>query len=250
MAKVRPLILVIENEPYLRRYLRAILQSCNFRVNFAVTVQEGQELVGRLNPDLVVLDLDLDLGLAQDLRRWSRAPIIALSDRNREEDIVRALDGGANDYLTKPFGASELVARIRVALRNSILDAGTGNDPTVEVGPLKVDFENREISMNGVAVHLTPHEFTLLAILVKHAGNVVTHEQLRYEILGDATRSDALLRAHIGHLRKKLEPDPAKPHILITKPGLGYCLGSFDLPRERGIMPSAHQRDSTPAVTP
>jgi two-component system KDP operon response regulator KdpE len=215
----------VEDEPSLRRYLRAILQSSGFLVHMAVTAQEGRELVDRISPDLVVLDLDL--AGAQGLGGWGRVPVIALSDRDLEEDIVQALDGGAEDYLTKPFGASELAARIRVALRHSMPEAGNGFAPSVEVGPLKVDFINRQISLNGVAVHLTPREFTLLAILVKHAGNVVTHEQLRYEILGAPTRSDALLRAHIAHLRKKLEPDPAKPHLFITKPGLGYCLGGF-----------------------
>jgi len=238
MAKVSPLILVIEAEPALRRYLRAILQSNDFLVKMAGTVQEGHELAGRLSPDLIVLDLDLGLSqtLTQDLHGWSRSPVIALNDRDREEDIVGALDAGADDYLTKPFGASELMARIRVALKHSVLEAGTNSGPSVEVGPLKVDFVNRETSMDGVAVHLTPHEFALLAILIQHAGKVVTREQLRYEILGATTRSDALLRAHIAHLRKKLEFDPAKPHIIITKPGLGYCLGGFGLHREREIM--------------
>ena len=247
MAKVSPLILVIEAEPSLRRYLRAILQSSDFMVKIAGTVQEGHELAGRLSPDLIVLDLDL--GLTQDLRGWSRSPIIALSDRDQEEEIVRALDAGADDYLTKPFGAGELVARIRVALRHSVLEAGTNSGPSVGVGPLKVDFVNREISMDGVAVHLTPHEFALLAILIKHAGKVVTREQLRYEILGATTRSDALLRAHIAHLRKKLEPNPAKPHIIITKPGLGYCLGGFGLHCEREILPSPHRRDNISVIS-
>ena len=234
MAKAHPLVLVIENEPSLLRYLRAILQSNDFLVNIAVTVQEGHELMGRLSPDLIVLDLDLDLGLAQDLRGWGRAPIIALSERDREEDIVRAFDAGADDFLAKPFGSRELVARIRAALRHSVLEVGNSSGPPVEVGPLKVDFVHHEISLEGVAVHLTPHEFALLAILVKHAGKVVTHEQLRYEILGAPTRSDSLLRAHVAHLRKKLEPDPANPKMLITKPGVGYCLGGFGWNREKG----------------
>jgi two-component system KDP operon response regulator KdpE len=246
MAKVCPHILVIEDEPPLRRYLRAILQSSNFLVTMAATVQEGQELVGRLGPDLVVLDLDL--GLARDLRRWSRAPIIALSSQDREEDIVQALDAGADDYLVKPFGARVLVARIRVALRHSVLEAGTSG-PSIELGPLKVDFVDRQISRDGVPVPLTPREFALLAILIQHAGKVVTHAQLRYDILGATTRSDALLRAHIAHLRKKLEPDPAKPCLILTKPGLGYCLGGFDRLRDRGIRPSPHREDRFPVLS-
>jgi len=229
MAKAHPLVLVIENEPSLLRYLRAILQSSGFLVQMAGTVPEGHELVGRLSPDLVLWDLDLDLDLdsdpAHDLLEGCRAPIIALSDRGREEDVVRALDAGVDDYLVKPFGARELVARIRVALRHSVLEAGTGAGPSVEVGPLQVDFVDREISRDGVPVPLTRREFALLAILIQHAGKVVTHEQLRYEILGAPARSDALLRAHIAHLRQKLEADPGKPSLILTRPGLGYCLG-------------------------
>jgi len=232
MTKGCPLILVIEEEASLRLYLRAILQASNYLVKEVATVQESSMMVGRVRPDLVVLDLDLSpsslngLAMARDLRGWSRVPIIVVSARDRVEDKVRALDAGADDYLTKPFSSGELVARIRVALRHSILEAETDTDAPVEIGPLKVDFFNREITLDGVDVHLTPNEFALLAVLAKHPGKVVTHKQLLYAISGakPPTRPGLLLRTHLANLRKKLEPDPAKPHLLFTKSGFGYCL--------------------------
>ena len=229
MTQDHPLILVIEDEPPLRRYLRATLQSFGYRVEEAATGLEGKGMVARLNPDVELLDLglpDMDgLDLAQELRGWSRVPIIVVSARGKEEDKIRALDVGADDYLTKPFASGELLARIRVALRHSAEVAGTVTEATAEIGPLKIDFASREITVDGVAVHLSPNEFALLAVLVKHAGKVLTHRQLLHEVWGGvASAQPTYLRVYMANLRKKLEPDPARPRLLLTEPGVGYRL--------------------------
>jgi two-component system KDP operon response regulator KdpE len=229
MNSDQPLILVIEDEPPLRRYLRATLQSFGFRVEEAATGQEGKDLVARLNPDVVLLDLglpDMDgLELAQELRGWSRVPIIVVSARGKEEDKIRALDVGADDYLTKPFGSGELVARIRVALRHRAEVAGAVTESVVQIGPLAVDFPSRLVTMDGVEVHLSPNEFALLAALVKHAGKVLTHRQLLKEVWGGvASAQPTYLRVYMANLRKKLEPDPGRPRLLLTEPGIGYRL--------------------------
>ena len=233
MAKGRPLILVLEDEPGLRRYLRATLQAHGYRVEAAAMGLEAVAMAV-LRPDLVLLDLDLSsqdgLDLARRLREWSRVPIIVLSDQDGEAHKVRALDQGADDFLAKPFGVAELLARIRVALRHSANAAINVPGSMVEIGPLRMDFINREITLAGVEVHLTPNEFALLAILAKHAGKVVTHQQLLAAILGPRppTKPDTLLRVHLARLRKKLEPDPARPLLLVTKPGQGYRLNPPD----------------------
>jgi len=229
MTQEHSLILVIEDELSLRRYLRATLQSFGYRVEEASTGAEGKAMVARLNPDVVLLDLglpDMDgLDLAQELREWSRVPIIVVSARGKEEDKIRALDVGADDYLTKPFGSGELLARIRVALRHSAAVAGVPTESVVEVGPLKMDFASREITVDGAEVHLSPNEFALLAVLVKHAGKVLTHRQLLHEVWGGvASAQPTYLRVYMANLRKKLEPDPARPRLLLTEPGVGYRL--------------------------
>ena len=229
MTQEHPLILLIEDEPPLRRYLRATLQSFGYRVEEAATGLEGKAMVARLNPDVVLLDLglpDLDgLDLAQELRGWTRVPIIVVSARGKEEDKIRALDVGADDYLTKPFASGELLARIRVALRHSAEVAGTVTDPVVEIGPLRIDFSSREVFTDGAPVHLSPNEFALLAVLVKHAGKVLTHRQLLHEVWGGiASAQPTYLRVYMANLRKKLEPDPARPRLLLTEPGVGYRL--------------------------
>ena len=229
MTQDHPLILLIEDEPPLRRYLRATLQSFGYRVEEAATGLEGKGMVARLNPDVVLLDLglpDMDgLDLAQELRGWSRVPIIVVSARGKEEDKIRALDVGADDYLTKPFASGELLARIRVALRHSAEVAGTVTESMVEIGPLRIDFASREITVEGEPVHLSPNEFALLSVLVKHAGKVLTHRQLLHEVWGGvASAQPTYLRVYMANLRKKLEPDPARPRLLLTEPGVGYRL--------------------------
>ena len=194
MTQEHPLILLIEDEPPLRRYLRATLQSFGYRVEEAATGLEGKAMVARLNPDVVLLDLGLP-------------------------------DVGADDYLTKPFASGELLARIRVALRHSAEVAGTVTDPVVEIGPLRIDFSSREVFTDGAPVHLSPNEFALLAVLVKHAGKVLTHRQLLHEVWGGiASAQPTYLRVYMANLRKKLEPDPARPRLLLTEPGVGYRL--------------------------
>jgi len=229
MTQDHPLILVIEDEPPLRRYLRATLQSFGYRVEEAPTGAEGRGMAARLNPDVVLLDLglpDMDgLDLARELRGWSRVPIIIVSARGKEEDKIRALDAGADDYLTKPFGSGELLARIRVALRHAAEAAGAAPEPVVELGPLRVDFPSREVTVDGVEVHLSPNEFALLAVLARHAGKVLTHRQLLHEVWGGvASAQPTYLRVYMANLRKKLEPDPARPRLLLTEPGVGYRL--------------------------
>jgi len=229
MSQDQPVILVIEDEPPLRRYLRATLQSFGYRVEEAGTAAEGKAQAALLNPDVILLDLGLPdqdgLALAREIRTWSRVPIIVVSARGKEEDKIQALDVGADDYLTKPFGSGELLARIRVALRHTAEAAGAGVDSVVEIGPLRVDFASREITLDGAEVHLSPNEFSLLAVLIRHAGKVLTHRQLLHEVWGGvASAQPTYLRVYMASLRKKLEADPARPRLLITEPGVGYRL--------------------------
>ena len=229
MTQEQPLILVIEDEPPLRRYLRATLQSYGYRVEEAATGQEGKDLVARLAPDVVLLDLGLPdgdgLDLAREFRSWSKVPIIVVSARGKEEDKILALDQGADDYLTKPFGSGELLARIRVALRHAAETTGGSGEPVAEIGPLRMDFASREVLLDGAAIHLSPTEYGLLAMLVRHAGKVLTHRQLLEEVWGGVPAAQpSYLRVYMASLRKKLEPDPARPRLLLTEPGIGYRL--------------------------
>jgi two-component system KDP operon response regulator KdpE len=193
----------------------------------AVKGEEGLSLASQYVPDIVLLDLglpDLDgLEVTRRLRQWSNVPIIVLSARGQEQDKIAALDAGADDYLTKPFSVGELLARIRVALRHR----STGGEPLAafEAGALKVDLARRSVTVAGEDVHLTPTEYKLLAVLVKHAGKVLTHRQLLLEVWGshNATQTQAL-RVYVTQLRHKIEQDPARPRVLITEPGVGYRL--------------------------
>jgi two-component system KDP operon response regulator KdpE len=186
MTQDHPLVLVIEDETPLRRYLRASLQSFGYQVEEAATGDEGRAMLLRVNPDVVLLDLglpDVDgLDLAREIRGWSRVPIIVVSARGKEEDKIRALDVGADDYLTKPFGSGELLARVRVALRHAAEVAGSVIEPVVAVGALRMDFASREVTLDDAPVHLSPNEYALLAALVRHAGKVLTHRQLLHEV--------------------------------------------------------------------
>jgi two-component system KDP operon response regulator KdpE len=222
-----PLVLLIEDEPQMRRFLRATLTSHGFRLVEAERAQEGISLATTNNPEIILLDLGLPdgdgLDLTRQIRTWSKTPIIVISARGREDDKVEALDAGADDYLTKPFGVNELLARIRVALRHA---QGTGpGEPTVEVGSVKVDFTKREVTVAGKEVHLTPIEFRLLAFLIKHRGKVLTHRQILKEVWGPPYASQThYLRVYMAQLRRKIEPDPAQPKLVITEPGVGYRL--------------------------
>jgi two-component system KDP operon response regulator KdpE len=201
-------------------------------VEEAATGKGGLFLAARLNPDLLLLDLglpDMDgLEVVREVREWSRVPIIVVSARGKEEDKVMALDLGVDDYLTKPFGSGELLARIRVVLRRSTRAAHVVNETPVEIGPIKLDFTGHIVTLDGVEVHLSPNEFTLLGILMKNPDKVLTHRQLIHEMVVTvpSTEPKNILRAYMVNLRKKLEHDPARPHLLITEPGVGYRLNS------------------------
>jgi two-component system KDP operon response regulator KdpE len=221
-----PLVLVVEDEPQLQRFLRAALGSHGYRVLEAATAREAEQLATSHLPDVYLLDLVLPDGdgidLARRLREWTRAPIIVVSARGREEDKVIALDAGADDYLTKPFGVNELLARLRVALRHS---RGAPEAPAVlESGPLRIDFSRREVTVDGREVRLTPIEFKLLAFLARNAGKVLTHRQILHEVWGPNATEAHWVRVHMTALRKKVEPDPARPQLLVTEPGVGYRL--------------------------
>jgi two-component system KDP operon response regulator KdpE len=219
-------VLVVEDDDQLRRFLRAALGSHGFRLVEASTVREAEQLATSHNPDVFLLDLGLPDGdgieLARRLREWSRAPIIVLSARGREEDKVTALDAGADDYLTKPFGVNELLARLRVALRHA--RATPGGDPVIEAGPLRLDLARREVTVAGREVRLTPTEFRLLAFLARHAGKVLTHRQILKEVWGPNASEAHWVRVHMAELRKKVEAEPARPRLLVTEPGVGYRL--------------------------
>jgi two-component system, OmpR family, KDP operon response regulator KdpE len=224
-----PLILLIEDEPQMRRFLRTALTANDYRLVEAETAKDGLAQAAARNPDVILLDLGLPdrdgLDVARELREWSATPVIVLSARGREQDKVAALDVGADDYLTKPFGVEELLARIRVALRHAALAAGAVPEPVFEAGDLRVDLPARRVWRAGREVHLTPTEYKLLATLVRHAGKVLTHRQLLKEVWGTNYASQShYVRVYLAQLRQKIEADPARPRLLLTEPGVGYRL--------------------------
>ncbi len=223
------LVLVIEDEPQMRRFLRAMLRGNGYQLAEAETAREGLAQAAGRNPEVILLDLGLPdadgVDVARKLRRLTRAAIIVISARGKEQDKVAALDNGADDYLTKPFGAPELLARIRVALRR----AATPDDgPPIEVftsGELRVDFVRREVLRGGEAVHLTPTEYKLLTALIRNSGRVVTHRRLLHEVWGvNSEHQTHYLRVYMAQLRHKLEADPTRPRLLTTEAGVGYRL--------------------------
>ena len=225
----KPKIIVIDDELQMRRFLKACFDPAETELLEADTAEEGMRLVARTNPDVVLLDLglpDMDgIDVTRRLREWTQIPIIVLSARGREKDKIEALDAGADDYLTKPFGVGELLARIRVTLRHVNQSKGPDPDPTFESGDLKVDLTMRRVFVAGQEVHLTPIEFKLLGMLVKHSGMVLTHKQLLTEVWGPAYADEThYLRVYMGQLRHKLESDPARPRHITTEPGVGYRL--------------------------
>jgi two-component system KDP operon response regulator KdpE len=222
-------MLIIEDEPQMQKFLGASLEAEGYRVIEAGTGKEGIALARTHNPDLFLLDLglpDIDgMEVTKAIRAFSTKPIIVISARGQEQDKVKALDVGADDYLTKPFGTSELLARIRVALRHSSRAKEESTEPVLEVGALQIDLDRRRVTAAGNEVHLTPNEYKLFAYLMKHAGKVLTHRQLLKEVWGAAYASQThYLRVYMVQLRHKLEVDPARPRYLVTEPGVGYRL--------------------------
>lgn len=219
-----PLILLIEDELPIRRFLRASLGVESYRLVEAETAEQGLRLASQQPPDLIILDLGLpDMEgheVLRRLREWLTAPIIILSARHQEAEKVQALDNGANDYVTKPFGIAELLARIRTALR---LATRPGETPVFSVGDLKVDMAARQVTVHQRPVHLTPLEYKLLTTLVKNAGKVLTHRYLLREVWGPGNAEEThSLRVFMTSLRRKLEDDSARPRYLVTEPGVGY----------------------------
>ncbi len=228
-GRPRPLVLIVDDEPQVLRFLRATLTAHDYRVVETTSGKDGLVQAGSHNPDVILLDLglpDIDgIEVTTRLREWTRAPIIVISARGRDEDKIRALDEGADDYLTKPFSTGELLARIRVALRHVVDWASDRADAVFETGALRVDLARRQVFTDGKEVHLTPTEYKLLAVLVQHAGRVVTHRQLLREVWGAPyVEHTAYLRVFMGQIRHKIEPDPTRPRYLANEPGVGYRL--------------------------
>jgi two-component system KDP operon response regulator KdpE len=229
MPAPAPVVLLIEDEPQMRRFLAATLHAHDYRVVEASSAKAGLAQTAGRNPDLVLLDLGLPdadgLDVARAIRQTARTPIIVLSARGQEHDKVAALDIGADDYLTKPFGVPELLARIRVALRHAAIPPDAPPKPFFEVENLHVDLARRRVLLDRQELHLTPTEYKLLAALVRRAGRVVTHRQLLHEVWGANYVSQThYLRVYMAQLRHKVERDPARPRLITTEPGVGYRL--------------------------
>jgi len=228
VSQASPLILLIEDEVQMRRFLRVSLLSNGFQLVEAETAQDGLAQAATRTPDLILLDLGLPdqdgLAVTKRLREWTTTPIIVISARETEDTKIEALDAGVDDFLTKPFGVGELLARIRVALRHAA-SAGAAPKAQFSVGDVVVDLGRRQVSVSGREVHLTPIEYKLLTALIKHAGQVVTHRQLLREVWGpNSSEQTQYLRVYMGQLRHKLEENPGRPQYLVTEPGVGYRL--------------------------
>jgi two-component system KDP operon response regulator KdpE len=229
MTQTDPLVLVVEDEVQLRRFIRAALTSHGYRFIESDCAKNVAMLVTSHNPDLVLMDLGLPDGdgleLTGQLREWSTVPIIVISARGREDDKVAALDAGADDYLTKPFGIRELLARIRVALRHATGAARDREATNVRFGSLEVDLVRRQVVRDGNEVHLTPIEYKLLVLFIKNEGKVLTHRQILQQIWGPTQAMQTHnVRVHMAELRRKLEKDPSRPVYILTEPGVGYRL--------------------------
>jgi two-component system KDP operon response regulator KdpE len=219
-------VLVVDDENSIRRYLRAALGAQGFEVYEASNGQEAINGVITHHPDIIILDLglpDIDgIEVTRRLREWSTTPIIILSVREAENDKIAALDAGADDYLTKPFGTGELMARMRVAMRRL---ANKLDEPIMQVNDLRMDLSRRLVTVDNKEISLTPTEYDILRLLLQNAGKVLTHRQLLRQVWGTAYESEMhLLRVNISNLRRKIEPDPARPHYLMTESGVGYRL--------------------------
>jgi two-component system, OmpR family, KDP operon response regulator KdpE len=227
MTNSAPQVLIVEDEPQMRRFLRATLGNHGYRIVETETGEAALREATTRTPELVLLDLGLPdtdgIEVIARLREWMRAPIIVLSARDQESEKIRALDAGADDYLTKPFGAGELLARIRVALRHAAEKTDASSEPVSTIGDLTVDFARRQVKVGDKPVHLTPTEYKLLSILIRYGGKVITHRQLLKEVWGPTYADHTnYLRVFMAQLRHKLEEDPARPRYLLTEPGVGY----------------------------
>lgn len=225
-AKAKTVALVIDDEPQIRRLLCVTLEANGYQVVEAATGAEGLVQAAQCRANVILLDLglpDMDgVAVLKRLREWSRVPVIILSVRDREKEKADALDAGADDYITKPFGTEELLARLRVALRHSEKQS---EEPIFRSGPLVIDLADRHVTVDGKEISLTVTEYNLLRLLVRHAGKVLTHRFLLREVWGPtAENQNHYLRVYIARLREKLKTDPAQPEILLTEPGIGYRL--------------------------
>jgi two-component system KDP operon response regulator KdpE len=225
MSESSPRILVVDDEPAIRRFLRVSLTARGYTIYEAADGEEALQAVLSHRPDLLILDLglpDLDgVQVTRSLREWTQIPIIILSVREQESDKIAALDAGADDYLTKPFGLGELLARIRATMRRQ---AATASEPVFREGGLCVDLTRRLVTVDGREVQLTPTEYDLLRVLVMNAGKVLTHGQLLHKVWGEGYEDMHLLRVNISNLRRKIEPDASRPTYIHTEPGVGYRL--------------------------
>ncbi|MFN3808604.1 response regulator [Asticcacaulis sp.] len=227
MSGLQPKVLVIEDDPQVRKFLTITLTSHDYTVIPAETGREGIRLATSVKPDAVLLDLglpDIDgTEVIGSIRSWSKMPILVVSVRDQEEEKVKAFDLGANDYVTKPFGTAELMARLRASLRDSIV--ASVEDTRVEVGDLCIDLAAHKVSVRNTPIKLSPKEFALLKVLATHAGKLLTHKYLMQKVWGEAQADDnQYLRIYIAQLRQKLEIDPARDQFIVNEPGIGYRL--------------------------
>jgi two-component system KDP operon response regulator KdpE len=218
-------ILVVDDEPQFLRALETNLRGAGYEVETATTAEEALAAAGLRPPDAIILDLLLPDGtgteVSRELRAWSEAPIVLVSAVGDEADKIAALDAGADDYVTKPFAMGELLARLRAALRR----AGPSGDPVLEVGPIRLDLDKQSVTVDGRAVHLTPHEYRILRLLALNPGKLLTHRAILQEVWGPAYGAESnYLHVYVSQLRRKLEPDPSRPQYLVTEPGAGYRL--------------------------
>ncbi len=225
MSEIPPSVVVVEDEKQIRRFVRSALEAEGCRVFEAESGKQGLVEAGTRKPDLIVLDLglpDLDgVEFIRDLRGWSAVPILILSARSTENDKIVALDAGADDYLTKPFGVGELLARVRALLRRQ--GKNSEGSPVVAFGDIQADLSKRVVTRSGEPIHLTQIEYRLLALLMANPGKVLTHRHLLREVWGPSfVESNHYLRIYVGHLRQKLEADPAQPKHILTETGVGY----------------------------
>lgn len=228
MSEPLPVAILIEDERQIRRFVRTALEAEGWNVFETDTLRQGLTDAGTRHPDLIILDLGLPDGdgmdFLRDLREWSKVPVIVLSARVGEQDKIEALDTGADDYLTKPFGVGELLARVRAASRRRN-DVGGALGAIFEFGDVKIDLSLRTVHKRGTAVHLTPIEYRLLTLLVTNSGKVLTHRQILREVWGPSHSEDGhYVRVYMGHLRQKLEDDPTQPKHILTETAVGYRL--------------------------